>query len=61
MSDGDWLNDWRATAEKLGGLSRAKVFALWKDGGLDSVVIGSRRFSKDSQIAEFIAGLKKSA
>ena len=61
MTDGDWLNDWRATSAKLGGLSRAKVFALWASGNLGSVMIGSRRFSKDSQIAEFIAGLKRSA
>lgn len=57
MSD-NWLNDWRSTAEKLGGISRATVFALWASGELGSVRIGTRRFSSDEQIAGFITGLQ---
>ena len=57
----NWLNDWRATGAKLGGIGRTLVFELWKDGALGSVTIKSRRFSTDEQIAEYIAGLKRSA
>lgn len=58
MND-NWLNNWRSTATKLGGISRAKVFALWASGALGSVTLGSRRFSTDEQIAAFIADLQK--
>lgn len=60
---GNWLNNWQSTAAKLGGISRAKVFGLWASGELASVKIGSRRFSKDEQISNFIAALtdKRSA
>ncbi|OBC11464.1 hypothetical protein A5784_34900 [Mycobacterium sp. 852013-50091_SCH5140682] len=51
------MNDWRATAEKLGGISRAKVFDLWASGKLESKLIGTRRFSTDEQIAKFIDAL----
>lgn len=54
----NWLNDWRSTSTKLGGISRAKVFALWAAGDLGSVMIGSRRFATDEQIATFIRGLE---
>jgi hypothetical protein len=54
---GNWLNDWRATAAKLGGISRAKVFELWASGELESKMLGSRRFSTDEQITAFIAAL----
>lgn len=57
MSD-NWLNNWRSTAAKLGGISRAQVFKLWASGDLASVVIGTRRFSTDEQIADFIAALQ---
>lgn len=52
------LHNWQGTAELLGGISRTMVFALWKSGDLGSVTIGSRRFSSDEQIAEYIAGLQ---
>lgn len=52
------LHDWRSTAARLGGISRTTVFALWKSGALASVTIGSRRFSSDEQIADYIAGLQ---
>lgn len=52
------LHNWRETAERLGGISRTTVFALWKSGELASVTIGSRRFSSDEQIADYIAGLQ---
>ncbi len=52
------LHNWKATAERLGGLSRTKLFALWKSGELASVTIGSRRFSSDEQIEAYIAGLQ---
>lgn len=57
----DWLNNWEDTAAKLGKISRRTVTKLWSTGELSSVMIGSRRFSTDSQIAEYIAGLEKSA
>lgn len=60
MSD-NWLNNWRSTAAKLGGISRAQVFKLWASGDLASVMIGTRRFSTDKQIAAFIAGLAAAA
>lgn len=56
---GNWLNNWRSTATKLGGISRAKVFALWASGALGSVKLDGRRFSTDEQIATFIADLQK--
>lgn len=56
----NWLNDWRGTASKLGGISRAKVFALWASGELESKTIGTRRFSTDQQIADFIDRLPSS-
>ncbi|WP_182855652.1 hypothetical protein [Mycobacteroides abscessus] len=52
------MNDWEATAIKLGGISRTMVFRLWKSGGLKSVQIGSRRFSTDAQIADYITLLE---
>nr|WP_166909941.1 hypothetical protein [Mycobacterium sp. DL440] len=54
------MNNWQSTASKLGGISRAKVFALWASGALESKLIGTRRFSTDEQIATFIAGLPTS-
>ena len=57
----NWLNNWRQTAGKLGGISRAQVFKLWASGDLGSVTLGSRRFSTDEQIASFIAGLPRTA
>ncbi|GAS98868.1 uncharacterized protein RMCC_5833 [Mycolicibacterium canariasense] len=52
------LCNWQATAERLGGLSRTTVFALWKSGELGSVTIGSRRFSTDAQIDAYINALQ---
>jgi hypothetical protein len=52
------MNDWKRTGEKLGGVGRSKVFELWGSGELGSVTIGSRRFSTDGQIAEFIQQLE---
>lgn len=53
------MNDWEATAAKLGGISRSTVFALWASGDLGSVVVGKkRRFSTDRQIAEYIAKIE---
>lgn len=52
------MNDWAATANKLGGISRATVFRLWKNGHLGSVLIGTRRFSTDAQIHSYIAQLE---
>ena len=57
----DPLNNWESTAALLGGISRAKVFSLWKSGALASVTIGTRRFSSDSQIAAYVQGLKQVA
>ncbi|TGB37988.1 hypothetical protein EJD98_25590 [Mycolicibacterium peregrinum] len=54
------MNNWRSTATKLGGISRAQVFKLWASGALGSVTLGSRRFSTDEQIETFIAGLQES-
>ncbi|MHA7661843.1 hypothetical protein [Mycolicibacterium sp. HS_4_1] len=55
----NWLNDWRGTAAKLGGVSRTLVFELWKSGELKSVTIKSRRFSTDEQIATYIQSLEE--
>lgn len=55
------MNDWKATADKLGGVGRSTVFELWKDGELKSVTIGRRRFSTDSQIEEYIRALESVA
>lgn len=55
------MNDWQATSDKLGGISRTLVFQLWKAGDLESVKIGGRRFSTDRQINEYIAKLESAA
>lgn len=55
------MNDWKATAAKLGGISRTLVFQLWSNGALASVYIGSRRFSTDKQISDYIAKLEGAA
>ncbi len=55
------MNDWQATAAKLGGVSRSLVFQLWKTGELASVRVGRRRFSTDRQIAEYVARLEGAA
>lgn len=55
------MNDWEKTSLKLGGISRALVFELWKSGVLGSVKIGRRRFSTDKQIATYIAALEAGA
>lgn len=55
------LNDWKATAAKLGGVGRSTVFELWKSQQLKSVCIGRRRFSTDAQIEEYIGRLEGAA
>lgn len=55
------MNDHKAVAAKLGGLSRTTVFSLWRSGALASVKIGRRRFSTDRQIAEYIDRLEAAA
>ncbi|HNM83666.1 MAG: hypothetical protein U0Q20_07870 [Mycobacterium sp.] len=55
------MNDWKATAMKLGGVGRSTVFELWKSGELKSCCIGRRRFSTDNQIAEYVARLEGAA
>lgn len=55
------MNDWKATADRLGGVSRSMVFALWKSGELPSVTVRSRRFSTDKQISDYIAKLEGAA
>jgi hypothetical protein len=55
------VNDWEATAGKLGGICRSKVFELWSSGALASVTIGRRRFSTDAQIADYIHRLEAGA
>lgn len=52
------MNDWKATADKLGGVGRSTIFGLWSSGALASCTIGKRRFSTDRQIAEYIASLE---
>lgn len=53
------MNDWKATAAKLGGISRDLVFKLWRRGELGSVKIGKLRFSTDRQIHDYIARLEQ--
>lgn len=55
------MNDWEATASKLGGISRSLVFQLWRTGELASVKVGKRRFSTDKQVAEYISRLEGAA
>lgn len=55
------MNDWKATATKLGGVGRSMVFGLWASGELRSVKIGKRRFSTDKQIADYITKLESAA
>lgn len=55
------MNDWEATALKLGGISRTLVFKLWHSGELASVKVGGRRFSTDRQISEYISRLEGAA
>lgn len=52
------MNDWEATAVRLGGISRSVVFQLWAAGELGSVKIGRRRFSTDTQISDYIRKLE---
>lgn len=52
------MNNWEATAIKLGGVKRSTVFALWGSGELGSVTIGKRRFSTDGQIEHYIQKLE---
>lgn len=55
------LNNWEATGVKLGGVRRSKVFELWASRELESVTLGSRRFSSDAQIANYIHNLELAA
>lgn len=52
------MNDWLATAAKLGNVGRTTVFLLWASGELGSVKIRHKRFSTDKQIDEYIARLE---
>lgn len=52
------MNDWKATAQRLGGISRSLVFALWASGELPSVKVRNRRFSTDRQLDSYIAKLE---
>lgn len=54
----NFLCDWQVTASRLGGISRATTFRLWRTGELPSVHLGGRRFSTARQIAAFIAALE---
>ena len=54
------LNSWEPTGRKL-GIRRSKVFELWESGQLGSVRVGSKRFSTDRQIAEYIERLENGA
>ena len=55
------MNDWEATGNKLGGISRSLVFQLWRTNELGSVKVGKRRFSTDRQINEYISRLEGAA
>jgi hypothetical protein len=55
------MNDWKATAAKLGGVSRTTIFQLWASGELASCTIKTRRFSTDRQITEYIERLESGA
>ncbi|PWQ88186.1 hypothetical protein DKX15_20590 [Enterococcus faecium] len=59
--NGGNMNDWKATGDRLGGISRSLVFQLWRPGELASVKVGKRRFSTDKQIAEYISRLEGAA
>ena len=54
------LNSWEPTGRTL-GIRRSKVFELWESGQLGSVRVGSKRFSTDRQIAEYIERLENGA
>ena len=53
-------NDHAQTGIRL-GVGRSKVFELWKSGELASITIGSRRFSTDRQIDDYLARLEAAA
>ncbi|GFG71853.1 hypothetical protein [Mycolicibacter senuensis] len=53
------MNDWQATAARLGDISRSTVFGLWAAGELGSVKIGKLRFSTDRQIDDYIQRLEQ--
>lgn len=53
------MNDWQATGDRLGGISRSTVFGLWASGELGSVKIGKRRFSTNKQIDDYIQRLER--
>lgn len=55
------MNNWQATADRLGGISRTSVYALWRSGALQSVKIGHLRFSTDKQIDMYVARLESEA
>lgn len=55
------LNNWEQTGQKLGGIRRSKVFELWSSNQLASVLIGTKRFSTDRQIEQYIARLEGAA
>ena len=55
------MNDYKATGQRLGGISRSSVFKLWDTGQLGSVKVLGRRFSTDRQIEEYIAKLEGAA
>ena len=55
------VNNWEATASKLGGISRSLVFQLWRTGELASCRVGKRRFSTDRQINDYITKLEGAA
>jgi hypothetical protein len=55
------MNNWQSTADKLGGVSRTMVFKLWASGELGSVTIGTRRFSTDNQISDYIGSREAAA
>lgn len=48
----------KETRIRLGGIGLTKLYELWGSGQLGSVYIGTRRYSSDKQINEYIQRLE---
>ena len=55
------LFDQKETRVRLGGIGLTKLYELWGSGELGSVYVGKRRFSSDSQIADYIERLEEAS
>ncbi len=52
------LHGQKAIRLRLGGIGLTKLYELWGSGELGSCYIGSRRYSSEAQIEDFIQRLE---